>query len=137
MKFKVILFSLTFFALSAQAKVYHVVCFPNEAATVSQFRAVADVEVDDDNSVTGTFDYSLRISKSQETSAVESVKVDGKMHVIPAGKLTKNKITSFELKAESDDQEILIHLNSGMPTPRASTMLIDRKNRFASECEIR
>lgn len=137
MKSFIALAALSLFTLSAEAKQVRVTCNPNPNATVSQFQAVADLEVADDNTVDGTFDYSVRISKSQETSSIQSTDVAGKMLVIPAGTVTKNEIVSFELKADSDDHEILIHLNSGMPTPRSSTMLIDRKHRFASECTVR
>ena len=135
MKLVLGLFSMLTVAASAQAKTVNIVCTPNSYATFSQFAGQATLQVDQNNSVEGTQNFSTKVSKSQEASSVEAVKVNGEMVVIPAGQIAKNEIISFSLKAES--REILIHLNSGMPTPRGSTMLIDGKDRFASVCEIK
>src|SRR6476469_6701977 len=76
------LFGMMVAVSSAQAKAINLVCTPNSSATVSQFAAQATLEVDDNNNTSGTFNYSLKVSKSQQATAIESVKVEGKMLVL-------------------------------------------------------
>lgn len=120
--------------LTANAETVEVKCKPNANATVSQFMVIADLAVDSNNDVTGFVQYATRSSATAQTSEVRSIKVSGQLVLIPAGKMTKHMIESYQLVDESD-QLIRLTLNVGLDGPNSSTLIVDRKYRYSSQCK--
>lgn len=57
------------------------------------------------------------------------------MTVIPAGTITNKEITNFRMQTFDGSTHVV--LNSGVTgVSRSSTILIDRKEGYASECHI-
>ena len=120
---------------TAQAELVEIKCKPNSQATVSQFMVVANLAVDDDNSVMGTVQYATRSSATAQTSDVQTISVTGNLVVIPAGELATHEVESFQLIDETD-RLVRLKLNPSLEGPNSSTMIINRKNRYSSQCKV-
>lgn len=125
--------ALVFGSATAQARLVEIVCKPNPNATVSQFAASASFYVDDADRVGGTVQYATRSSQTAQTSDLRSVEVKGGIKLIEAGEITNYSIESFQV---NDKSGVRMILNPGLEGPHASTLIIDGKYRYSSECRL-
>ncbi len=121
--------------LTAQARSVEIKCKPNPSATSAQFMMVAKLEVAKDNSVQGTVQYATRSTVTAQTSDVRTTTVTGHIILIDAGDMTTHSVESYQLVDETDDL-VRISLNPNLQGPISSTLLIDRKFRYASQCKF-
>ena len=88
--------------ISAQARAVEIKCKPQAEATTSQFVMMANLTIDEDNSISGTVQYATRSSATAQTSDVLTIQVTGELVVIPAGQVTTHAIESFQIVDSSD-----------------------------------
>lgn len=126
---------LMFAAVNAKAGLVEIKCKPNPNATVSQFMVVANLAKAEDNSLFGKVQYATRSSATAQTSEVKTISVTGRVVVIPAGEVATHAIESYQLVDESDTLVRFI-LNPSLDGPHSSTLIIDRKDRYSSQCKL-
>ena len=126
---------LMFAGVTAQAGLVEIKCKPNAEAKISQFVVFASLAKADDDSLSGTVQYATRSSTTAQTSEVITIKVKGRLVVIPAGELATHAIESYQL-VDEDDSLVRLILNPDLDGPLSSTLIIDRKDRYSSNCKL-
>ncbi len=121
--------------LTAEARSVEIKCKPNPQATMAQFMMVANLSVANDDTLQGTVQYATRSTATAQTSEVRTINVTGHMTSIEAGELKTHSVTTYQLVDESDAL-VRISLNPDLNGPTSSTMLIDRKFRYSSQCKV-
>ena len=121
--------------LTAQARSVEIKCKPNPEATSAQFIMVANLVVADDETVSGAVKYATRSTATAQTSEIRTITVSGKVAVAEAGEIKIGTVTSYQLIDESDEL-VRIILNPDLSGPTSSTLMIDRKFRYSSQCKV-
>lgn len=119
--------------LSAQARPVEITCKPNPGATSAQFMMVANLVVEEDNTISGVVKYATRDTATAQTSDVRTITVDGTLTVIPGGDIATHSVSTYKLVDESNEL-VRIILNPDLKGKHSSTLLIDRKFRYSSQC---
>ena len=126
---------LFFTGLTAEASSVELKCKPNPQATMAQFMMVANLTKANDDTLQGTVQYATRATATAQTSEVRTINVSGHVTLIEAGDLATHSITSYHLVDEADEL-VRIILNPDLSGPHSSTLLVDRKIRYSSQCKL-
>lgn len=121
--------------LTAHAGSVEIKCKPNPQSTMAQFMMVANLAVASDDTLEGTVQYATRATATAQTSEIRTINVSGQMTTIAAGELKTHSVTTYQLVDESDEL-VRIVLNPDLSGPSSSTLLIDRKIRYSSQCKV-
>lgn len=111
-------------------------CLTNDLTTVSQFTAKAQLNIEEDNSVTGTIIYAIKeAGPDQVLSSETKIKVEGQATTYPAGSLANVDVISIAVHQTEDTTKGFLLLQGSKGQLGLSSQAIISGEQYKSACD--